>query len=239
MFVEHRAAGQARPRAVRAPPGERAHPLSVPRRSGALAQQHRGEVVPVVERQVPFRVDQRIGGIGDEQNLAAGDERFADRGRQPRREQDLGVAPRLAARFGQPIAASALEAAPSMGNSDGAAPASGGTTQSSSVLRERTRPLPSRASSLERNDGDRVTALGGERNRRRIGSKRGLAALIGETPHEPRALRRLGGAGEPHGNLEALAGANSGARRPRDDEPRPLQFGQPSRRRRAGGSERP
>ncbi len=45
----------------------------------------------VVTRQVSLLVDQRVGGIGDEQNLAAGEERFADRGREPRRERDLGV----------------------------------------------------------------------------------------------------------------------------------------------------
>ena len=91
MFVQHGAAGQARPRALRAPPGERAHPLSVPGRPGALAQQHRGKVVPVVERQVPFRVDERVGGIGDEQNLVAGDQRFADRGGELRRDEDIGL----------------------------------------------------------------------------------------------------------------------------------------------------
>ena len=114
-----------------------------------------------------------------------------------------------------------------MGNSDGAAPASGGTTQNSSVLRDRTRPLGVARLELERDDGDRLRRAGGERNRRRLDAERGFAALIAEAPHKSRARRRLGGAGESHGNLEPLAGANRGARRPRDDEPGPLQFGQP------------
>ena len=114
-----------------------------------------------------------------------------------------------------------------MGSSDGAAPASGGTTQNSSVLRDRTRPLGVARLELERNDGDRFGRAGCQRYRRRLASKRGLAALIAETPHKSRARRRRGGAGQSHGNLEPLAGANCGARRLRDDKPRPLQFGQP------------
>ena len=47
--------------------------------------------MPVVERQVPFRVNERIGGIGDEQNLVAGEKRFADRGREPRRDENIGL----------------------------------------------------------------------------------------------------------------------------------------------------
>ena len=88
-------------------------------------------------------------------------------------------------------------------------------------------PLAVARLEFERNDGDRVDGAGRERNRRRLGSQRGFAALIGEAPFEPRALWRLGGAGEPHGNFEALAGAKRRARRRRDDEPRPLKVGQP------------
>ena len=48
-----------------------------------------------------------------------------------------------------------------------------------------------------------------------------------EAPFKSRAIGQLSGACEPHGNFKALAGLDSRARRPRDDEPRPLQVGQP------------
>ena len=80
---------------------------------------------------------------------------------------------------------------------------------------------------LERDDGDRIDDPCDERNCRRLGSKRGRAALAGEAPIEPRALRQFVGACEPHRNIETLAGANRRAGRPRDDEPRPLKVGQP------------
>ena len=172
-------------------------------------------------------------------NLAPGDERFADRGRQPRRERESSASSAVAARFGQPIAASTPEAAPSMGNREGAAPTSGGTTQSSSALRDRTRPLPSRASSSSGTMAIASAAPAESAIVVGLGPKRGLADLIGEAPLQPRAFGRLGGAGEPHGNFKALAGANGRARRLRDDEPRPLKFGQALRRKRAGGSEHP
>ena len=80
---------------------------------------------------------------------------------------------------------------------------------------------------FERDDGDRISGAGGEREDRRLGSQRGFAALIGEAPLEPGAFRRIGGAGEPHGNFKALACANGRARRLRDDQPGLLQTGQP------------
>ena len=95
-------------------------------------------------------------------------------------------------------------------------------------------PLAVARLEFERDDGDRLGGAGRERNRRRLGSKRGLAALIAEAPLELRALRRLGGAGEPHGNFKALACANGRARRLRDDQPRPLKI-RPSRSANARG----
>ena len=61
----------------------------------------------------------------------------------------------------------------------------------------------------------------------RIGPKRGLAALVSQAPLEPRPVRLVGGAGKSHGYFKALAGAKGSARRLRDDEPWPLQLGQP------------
>jgi hypothetical protein len=142
------------------------------------------------------------------------------------RGRDVGVF-RSGVRLGQPIAASAPGAGPSMGNSDGAPPRSGGATQSSSTLRDRTtRPLPSRLK-LERNDGDRVSGASGEHNLRRLGSQRGLTALVGEAPFQSGAFRRLDGACKPHGNFKALASSNSCTRRLRNDEPWLSKVGQP------------
>ena len=225
MLVEHRAPGQARPWPVRAPPGERAHPLPVPGRSGALPEQHRGKVVPVVERQLPFRVDQRVGGIGDQQHPAAGDQRLADRSCEPRRERKLGVIGGRGAVWPadrrERVRSRAVDREQS-----GRVPGKRRDDAKLDRVARKNAPLPGARLELERNDGRRVGQAGRERDRRRLAPKRGFAALPGEPPVKPRALRRVGRACEPHGNLEALAGAKRRARRPRDHEPRPLQFGQ-------------
>ena len=238
MFVEHRTAGQARPRALHAPPGERAHPLSVPRRAGALAQQHRGEVVPVVERQVPFRVDERIGRIGDEHNLAAGDERFADRGRQPRRDRisasSRGRGAVRPADRGEHVRSRAID----------------GEQRRRRAVERRDDAEFKRIARQDARPCRRAPRARAERWRSRQRRRRRAQSSSDRIPARPRrfhrrsasesrAIRRLGGAGEPHGNFKALAGAKSRARRLRDDEPRPLQVGQPFRRKRADGSERP
>ena len=83
----------------------------------------------------------------------------------------------VAARFGQPIAASAPEAAPSMGNSDGRSAAE---RRDDAEFKRVARQEPAAAIAglkLKRKDGDRVSGASGEHDRHRIGSQRGVTAL--------------------------------------------------------------
>ena len=90
MLVEHRPVRQRGPRPVHSPPGEGAHPLPVPGRAVAAAQDHLREVVPVALRQLALGIGQRVVGIGDQHDSAPGEERLAHRRRQPRREEGVG-----------------------------------------------------------------------------------------------------------------------------------------------------
>ena len=210
MLVEHRAVGQRRPRPVHPAPAERAHPLSVPRRSLSRLQQHRRKVVPIVGGQIALRVDQRVGAIGHEQHLAAGEQRFAHWRREARRHHDIrGVRRRIA----WPV--------------DGGQRAKGrlvhweqrrrsaGTTQNSRVLRDRRSPAGSRASS---SSGTVViTSTAPPLSAIVVGSVPSSASpLCSANRQATLAPSRLRQAGKPEGNVETLADANCVARRPRN-----------------------
>ena len=175
-----------------------------------------------------LRVDQRVGGIGDEQNLAAGEERFAHRASSAASRATISASSAAAARFGQPIAASALEAAPSIGNSDGAGRRAAGRRRIRGMCAKG--PAACRRAPRVRAERSAIASHGARRSGAIVIGSEPIAAsplCTGEAPGEPRARRRLGRAREPHRNVDPLAGANRRARRRCDDEPRPLKIRQP------------
>ena len=183
--------------------------------------------MPVVERKLPLRIDQRIGGIGDQQRLAAGDERLANRSREPRRKHDV----RLLGRRGaiRPADRGVPEHAVRAGLDREQRRRRGAERRNDAefhLVARQQAPAAVTRLEFERDNGDRVHGPGGQRNRCRLGSKRGHASVVREAPGEPCALRRLGGAREANRNVEALARANRRARRLRDDEPWALKVGQ-------------
>ena len=76
-------------------------------------------------------------------------------------------------------------------------------------------------------DGDRVRGRADELDRRRLGADGDEARLVRKSPGELAAFWRLVRAREADGDLDALADADRRPRRPRNDEPRLLQVGQP------------
>ena len=236
--------GQARPGPVRAPPGERAHPLPVPGRSVARSRSSiEGKLCRSFERQVPVRVDQRVVGIGDEHHPAAGEQRLADRRREPRREQRSPRHPALAARFGQPMRRARSEAAVvHREQRRRRARASGGTTQNSSVLRESSAPVRAARLEFERHDGDRDPSAARDQRVRSSARRPSAASPLcrAESPREPRALGRRRPRRQAAPETSNVSPARSAVRgaRAMTSHGR-LQVRPAARRKRAGGCGRP
>src|SRR5208282_117389 len=80
---------------------------------------------------------------------------------------------------------------------------------------------------IEIMDGARIRGRADQLDRRRLGADGNMARLVRKPPGELAAFWRLLGAREPDGDLDALADADRLPRRSRNDQPRPLQVGEP------------